>query len=107
MLKKWLPWKFIIKRAARAYGFLDPGTLLARLRRFGHPSEVQEPIELIRAGVIFHARGLINTRAIQYNLDWIWPFWIVKQFKPNDISFIPRGFAFSHVKRRTIGFGNP
>ena len=110
MLKKWLPWKFIIKRAARAYGFLDPITLLARLRRFGHPSEVHEPIELIRAGVIFHARGLVNTRAIQYNLDWIWPFWIVKQFKPNDISFIPRGFAFSHVNlthRNWTAVGHP
>ncbi|MCF8068406.1 MAG: hypothetical protein K9L30_07465 [Desulfobacterales bacterium] len=110
MLKKWLPWKFIIKRAARAYGFLDPITLLARLRRFGHPSEVHEPIELIRAGVVFHARGLVNTRAIQYNLDWIWPFWIVKQFKPNDISFIPRGFAFSHVNlthRNWTAVGHP
>jgi hypothetical protein len=110
MLKKWLPWKFVIKRAARAYGFLDPITLLARLRRFGQPSEVHEPIELIRAGVIFHARGLINTRAIQYNLDWIWPFWIFKQFKPHDHSFIPRGFAFSHVNlthRNWTAVGHP
>jgi hypothetical protein len=97
LFKKWLPWKLILKRAAMAYGFLDPITFLARLRRFGQPSEVQEPLELLRAGVIFHARGLINTRAIQYNLDWVWPYWIVKQFKPKDISFIPRGFAFSHV----------
>ena len=110
MLSKWLPWKFIIKRAAQAYGFLDPITLMARLRRFGHPSEVHEPIELIRAGVIFHARGLVNTRAIQYNLDWIWPFWIVKQFKPHDTSFIPRGFAFSHVNlthRNWTAVGHP
>jgi len=97
MLKKWLPMKYILKRAARSYGFIDPVTVLARLRRFGHPSEVQEPIELIRAGVVFHARGLINTRAIQYNLDWVWPYWVVKQFMPNDSSFIPRGFSFSHV----------
>ena len=110
LFKKWLPWKFIIKRAARAYGFLDPITLMARLRRFGQPSEVHEPIELIRAGMIFHARGLINTRAIQYNLDWVWPFWIVKQFKPNDISFIPRGFSFSHINlthRNWTAVGHP
>ncbi len=97
MLRKWLPLNFILKRAASSYGFIDPVTLLAKLRRFGHPSEVQEPIELIRAGVVFHARGLINTRAIQYNLDWVWPYWVVKQFKPHDSSFIPRGFSFSHV----------
>lgn len=97
MLKKWMPWTFIIQKAAKRYGFVDPAAILARLRRFGHPSEVQEPIELLRAGVLFHARGLINTRAIQYNLDWIWPFWVVKQFTPKDASFIPRGFSFSHV----------
>jgi hypothetical protein len=109
-LTKWLPWKFIIKKAARQYGFLDPFTLMARLRRFGHPSEVHEPIELLRAGVIFHARGLINTRVIQYNLDWIWPFWIVKQFRPIDRSFIPRGFAFSHINlthRNWTAVGHP
>jgi len=109
-IKNWLPWKFIIRKAARRHGFLDPFTLMARLRRFGHPSEVHEPIELLRAGVIFHARGLINTRVIQYNLDWIWPFWIVKQFRPNDRSFIPRGFAFSHINlthRNWTAVGHP
>ncbi len=87
----------MIRRTARAYGLIDPITLLVRVRRFAQPSEVQEPIELLRAGVLFHARGLINTKAIQHNLDWIWPYWVERQFNPHDSSFIPRGFAFSHV----------
>jgi hypothetical protein len=94
---RWLPWKFLIQRAARSYGVIDPISLLARLRRFAQPSEIQEPVELLRAGIIFHARGLINTRAIQHNLDWIWPYWVEKQFDPNDVAFMPRGFAISHV----------
>jgi len=98
MLKwSWLPYKFLIQRAARAYNVIDPVSLLARLRQFAQPSEVQEPFELLRAGILFHARGLVNTRAIQYNLDWNWPYWVVKQFDPKDPSFIPRGFSFSHV----------
>ncbi len=97
MLTRWLPWKTIIKRTAKAYGFIDPISLMARLRRFAQPSEVQEPIELIRAGILFHARGLINTKAIQHNLDWIWPFWVQRQFNPSDVSFIPRSFSVSHV----------
>ena len=48
---------------------LDPVTLLARLRGFAQPSEVAEPVELLRAGMIFHARGLVNAKAIQHNLD--------------------------------------
>lgn len=70
---------------------------LARLRQFSQPSEVQEPIELLRAGIHFHARGLINTKAIQHNLDWVWPYWVERQFDPADESFLPRAFSFSHI----------
>ena len=74
-----------------------PDRLLARLHRFAQPSEVAEPIELLRAGVLFHARGIVNTKAIQHNLDWVWPYWVERQFDPHDVSFIPRAFSFSHV----------
>ena len=94
---KWLPWRFVIRRIARKKGFLDPITLLARLHSFAQPSEVGEPIELLRAGVVFHARGLINSRVIQHNLDWVWPYWIERQFDPMDSSFIPRAFSITHI----------
>jgi hypothetical protein len=94
---RYLPWKYIVQRAARAYGFADPAMWMARIRKFAQPSEVQEPIELVRAGVLFHARGIVNTRAIQHNLDWVWPYWVERQFDPEDISFIPRAFSLSHI----------
>lgn len=94
---RFLPWKYIVQRAARAYGIADPALWLARIRSFARPSEVAEPIELLRAGILFHARGMVNTRAIQHNLDWVWPYWVERQFDPEDVSFIPRGFAISHV----------
>ncbi|MEZ6041166.1 MAG: hypothetical protein R3C20_11710 [Planctomycetaceae bacterium] len=94
---RFLPWRSVVRRAARAYGIMDPALWLARLRQFSQPSEVQEPIELLRAGIHFHARGLINTKAIQHNLDWVWPYWVERQFDPHDASFIPRAFSFSHI----------
>ncbi|MFQ5597092.1 MAG: hypothetical protein ACE5GK_03490 [Nitrospiria bacterium] len=97
MWLKWLPWRFLIKQAAQANDFLDPIALQSRLNRFAQPSEVTEPIELLRAGVLFHARGLINTRAIQHNLDWVWPYWVERQFNPLDAAFIPRAFSITHV----------
>lgn len=97
MWLRWLPWRFLIQHAARASGFIDPISILARLHRFAQPSEVAEPIELLRAGVVLHARGLINTRAIQTNLDWVWPYWVERQFNPHDVSFIPRAFSITHV----------
>ncbi|MFN2308299.1 MAG: hypothetical protein ABR553_00980, partial [Gammaproteobacteria bacterium] len=93
----WMPWRFIVRHVARRHGFLDPFALLARLHNFAQPSEVGEPIELLRAGVVFHARGLINSRVIQHNLDWVWPYWIERQFDPRDIAFIPRAFSITHI----------
>ncbi len=94
---RWLPLRFIIRRTAQSQGFLDPIELMARLRSFAQPSEVGEPVELLRAGAIFHARGLINSKVIQHNLDWVWPYWIVRQYNPNDVSFLPRAFSISHI----------
>ncbi|MET0263171.1 MAG: hypothetical protein ABW223_09755 [Rariglobus sp.] len=96
LLNSW-PVRSLITRAARSYGFLDPIGLLAKMRGFAQPSEVAEPIELLRAGMLFHARGLVNTKAIQNNLDWVWPYWVERQFNPADESFIPRAFSFSHI----------
>lgn len=96
LLNSW-PFRFLVTRAARAYGFLDPVKLVAKIRGFAQPSEFAEPIELLRAGMLFHARGLVNTKAIQNNLDWVWPYWVERQFNPADESFIPRAFSFSHI----------
>jgi len=109
LLNSW-PVRALITRAARSYGFLDPIGLLAKMRGFAQPSEVAEPIELLRAGMLFHARGLVNTKAIQNNLDWVWPYWVERQFNPADESFIPRAFSFSHINlthRNWTAVGQP
>jgi hypothetical protein len=97
MWLKWLPWKYTVQRLARSHGFLDPLSLLSHMRRFSQPSEVYEPIELLRAGVVLHARGLINSRVIQNNLDWVWPYWVSRQFDPESEAFIPRAFSMTHI----------
>lgn len=97
MWVKWLPWSYLVKRGARAHGFIDPLDVLARVRSFAQPAEVLEPLELLRAGAAFHARGLINSRVIQHNLDWVWPYWVERQFDPSDDAFIPRSFTITHV----------
>ena len=97
MWLKWLPWKIIAGRLARSHGFTDPIAILSHVRRFSQPSEVNEPIELLRAGVVLHARGLINSRVIQHNLDWVWPYWVNQQFDPKSAAFIPRAFSMTHI----------
>jgi hypothetical protein len=97
MWLRWFPWKMMVSRLARRQGFIDPVKLLARLEGFAQPLEVRGPTELLRAGVAFHARGLLNTGAIQHNLDWIWPYWVERQYNPHDESFIPRSFSITHI----------
>ena len=43
------------------------------------------------------ARGLINSQAIQHNMDWVWPYWVERQFDPDDESFLPRAFNLAHL----------
>jgi hypothetical protein len=97
MWVKWFPWKFIIRRLARSHGFIDPVAVFSHLERFAQPSEIVVPIEILRAGMVFHARGFINSRVIQQNLDWVWPYWVHQQFDPSSIAFIPRAFSLTHV----------
>ncbi len=97
MWLKWLPWKYLARRVARAHGFIDPIGLLSYVQRFAQPSEVAVPMELLRAGMAFHARGFINSRVIQQNLDWVWPVWIHRQFDPRSDAFVPRAFSLTHV----------
>ncbi len=93
----WFPWKFIIRRIARSHGLLDPVLLLSQFNKFAQPSEVAAPVELLRASLVLHARGLLNARTIQTNLDWIWPFWVQRQFDPMDAAFVPRSYTLTHV----------
>jgi hypothetical protein len=97
MWLQWLPWRWVIKNVARRKGFLDPIALISRLENFAQPSEVAAPTELLRSGAVLHARGLINSQAIQHNLDWVWPYWVERQFDPQDISFVPRAFSITHI----------
>ena len=91
------PWRFLIRDAARKQGFLDPIKLLSQLQNFAQPSEVAAPTELLRSGVVLHARGLINSLAIQHNLDWIWPYWVECQYNPRNEAFIPRSFSLTQI----------
>jgi len=72
---------------------------LYALEKVGHPSEVAFPMELLPSGVKMHLRGFMTFHSVQINLDWVWPYWIVKQFDPRSRSFIPRAMNLTHVNQ--------
>jgi len=86
-----------VRWLAHSQGFLDPVSVLKQMERFGQPAEMLAPGELLRAGAVMHARGMMNSQAIQHNLDWVWPFWVVRQFDPADPAFVPRAFSLTHI----------
>lgn len=96
-IQRIIPWKFILRRLSRSQGFLDPIRILRQFNRFASPAEFVAPTELLRAAAWMHARGLMNSQAIQHNLDWVWPYWVERQFNPRSMSFIPRAFSVSHI----------
>ncbi|MFT5207247.1 MAG: hypothetical protein ACI9CF_000996 [Candidatus Omnitrophota bacterium] len=97
MWTKFVPWRYIVKKAAKKHNVLDPFEIFSQINRFAQPADVVAPSELLRAGFAFHTRGLINSQAIQHNLDWVWPYWVERQFDPKDKAFIPRAFSLTHV----------
>lgn len=97
MLLRLIPWKFILRRVSHANGFIDPIAVLSSFNRFARPAQYVAPTELLRAGAQLHARGLLNSQAIQHNLDWLWPFWVQEQFNARSESFVPRAFSISHI----------
>ncbi|MDO8489217.1 MAG: GtrA family protein, partial [Candidatus Omnitrophota bacterium] len=94
---KWVPWKFLVRDVARRQGLLDPIKVFSQLQNFAQPSEITAPMELLRSGVVLHVRGLINSVAIQHNLDWIWPYWVECQYNPLNDAFIPRSFSLTQI----------
>ena len=97
MLLRWLPYKYIIRRLARSRGLLDPLKVFSQINKLAQPSEVAVSVELLRAALVFHARGVLNARTIQNTRDWLWPYWVQKQFNPLGPDFIPRSLSVSHV----------
>jgi hypothetical protein len=94
---RWFPWRFFVRDAARRQGFLDPVKIISQWQNFAQPSEVAAPTELLRSGIVLHARGLMNSLAIQHNLDWIWPYWVQCQYDPHNDAFIPRSFSLTQI----------
>src|SRR3972149_8349287 len=81
---------------------------MTAMGRLGQPSEAFFPTELIPMGAKWLARGVMNMQAIQINLDWVLPFWVVKQYDPTSSSYIPRamiGLSQNSTHRDWTGIG--
>jgi hypothetical protein len=67
------------------------------------------PVELIPLNITQLSRGMLNYTFFQHYPDWKFPFWAVKQYDPNNVSFIPRshlGVSVNVTNRNWTAIGN-
>src|SRR4030095_12821148 len=87
----------LFRQALRFYNAQECIQLLEAAARIGDPEAAPIPRDLLKLGMKMHLRGVLNTVAVQCNRDWVWPYWIERQFNPADKSFVPRSHALSHI----------
>jgi hypothetical protein len=87
----------LVRQALKIYEAPESVDLLDAAAKIGDLGDRAIPRDLLSLGVKMHLRGVLNTVAVQCNRDWVWPYWIERQFNPADKSFVPRSHALSHI----------
>ena len=87
----------LIRQVIKYYDEPESLQLFDAATKVGGMGSSAIPKDLIRIGMRMHLRGLLNTLAIQSNRDWVWPFWVERQFNPRLKGFLPRSHALSHI----------
>ncbi len=67
--------------------------LLGAIGKVGRPADPAFPSEMFPLGAQLYGRGMYTLLAVQPNPDWIWPFFIERQFNPYHKDFVGRGHS--------------
>lgn len=70
------------------------------ITNLGKAKNVELPRSTIALNIDVLSRSFYNLNAIQPNLDWVMPFWVVKQFDPEDRSFLPSNYLSINLTHR-------
>ncbi len=81
--------KKVVNFAVTKYGFSKAYKRIMAQQNLGKPSEIPIPMEIVNQSADFASRGLLNMFAIQENLNWVMPFWVVRQYDPLSPGYVP------------------
>jgi hypothetical protein len=87
----------LFRHALKFYNVQESLPLLDAITKMSISDTEGIPKDLVSLGLKMHLRGLLNTLAIQSNRDWVWPFWVERQFNPRYKGFVPRSHSLSHI----------
>ena len=87
----------LLRQAIKFYDRDGNLELFDAVTKMADPRGTAIPRGLFQLGMKLHLRDVINTLAVQSNREWVWPYWIERQFDPRCSSFIPRSHALAQI----------
>lgn len=67
--------------------------------QLGYSQKLAIPKVIFRIGAFLFLRGILNNSIISRHLDWIWPYWVNRQFFPDSPDFSARGFSWMAINQ--------
>jgi hypothetical protein len=101
--------EFLIAKALRLIGLGFIADYVFAFLSIGYYSGEPIPKVLMDFNILNIVRGLFTRFVVSTNLDWIWPYWMVKQFYATSEGFSARGFNPASINtnyRNWTGIGD-
>lgn len=100
--------EYLISRLAYIFGVPAIAEYIFAFLSIGYPSGEPIPKVLMDFNILNIIRGLFTRFVVSTNLDWIWPFWMERQFYATSADFSSRGFnpaSINTTNRNWTGIG--
>ncbi|MBN2532813.1 MAG: hypothetical protein JXB88_07980 [Spirochaetales bacterium] len=91
---------FFLQKLAEHYGLKNALKRIEASFNLGESSKIPLPKEIAAVSIDFASRGLLNMFAIQINLDWIFPYWVEKQYDETSVSYVPGTVLSTNLTHR-------
>ena len=101
--------EYLISKALHLIGLGYVSDYVFAFLSIGYPSGESIPKVLMDFNILNIVRGLFTRFVVSTNLDWIWPYWMVKQFYATSEGFSARGFNPASINtnyRNWTGIGD-
>ncbi|MBU1076777.1 MAG: hypothetical protein KKH98_05750 [Spirochaetes bacterium] len=90
----------VIKFIARHFDLDSLQQRWEATKNLGKSKDLDIPSELLRLNIDILSRSFYNINAIQPHLDWVLPYWILRQYDPEDVSFLPSSYLSINLTHR-------
>lgn len=100
--------EYLASRLAYVFGVPAIADYIFAFLSIGYPSGEPIPKVLMDFNILNVIRGLFTRFVVSTNLDWIWPYWMERQFYATSADFSSRGFnpaSINTTNRNWTGIG--